>query len=97
LSNALTRHNAQRVRIVIDAETCAMYPAHRLADPDSLLAEVAAAEMLGLSTRTLQSWRIVGSGPAYVRAGRAIRYRRRDLLTWIDANTIRSVGETDDR
>lgn len=74
-----------------------MYPANRLADPDSLLAEVAAAEMLGLSTRTLQSWRIGGSGPAYVRAGRAIRYRRRDLLAWIDANTIRGVGQTDDR
>jgi len=26
-------------------------------------------------------------GPAYVRAGRAIRYRRSDLVAWIDAST----------
>jgi predicted DNA-binding transcriptional regulator AlpA len=58
---------------------------------DALLSEVDAAELLGLSTRTLQSWRMQETGPDYVRAGRAIRYRRRDLLAWIDANTIRSA------
>jgi predicted DNA-binding transcriptional regulator AlpA len=64
---------------------------------DALLTELEAAELLGLSTRTLQSWRMQETGPAYVRAGRAIRYRRRDLLTWIDSNTVRGTGTTDQR
>ncbi|MEA2906996.1 MAG: hypothetical protein QOI12_4383 [Alphaproteobacteria bacterium] len=61
----------------------------KTADPDDLLAEVRAAELLSLSQRTLQAWRAKGLGPAYVRADRAIRYRRRDLTAWEDANTVR--------
>ena len=57
-------------------------------DSDRLLTEVQAAEALSLSVRTLQAWRPRGAGPAFVRAGRAIRYRRRDLLAWMDANTV---------
>jgi hypothetical protein len=56
-------------------------------DPDALLNEVQASGLLNLSVRTLQAWRSAGSGPLFVRAGRAIRYRRRDLLTWMDDNT----------
>jgi hypothetical protein len=59
----------------------------KLRDDDALLAEVRAAELLCLSTRTLQAWRMKGEGPAYVRAGRAIRYRRRDLIAWVNENT----------
>jgi excisionase family DNA binding protein len=50
-----------------------------------------AAELLNLSSRTLQAWRVKGVGPAFVRAGRAIRYRRHDLLTWVEANTVASL------
>ena len=57
-------------------------------DPEALLMEVCAAKFLKLSVRTLQAWRLRGDGPAYVRAGRAIRYSRRDLVAWIDANTV---------
>ena len=55
---------------------------------DELTTEVEAADFLKISIRTLQAWRCRGVGPAYVRAGRAIRYRRRDLIAWIEANTI---------
>lgn len=65
-----------------------MYPLKKPIDIDALLAEVYAAELLGLSSRTLQAWRTKGIGPAFVRAGRAIRYRRRDLIAWMDANTV---------
>jgi hypothetical protein len=57
-------------------------------NPDVLLTEVQSAEFLSLSTRTLQAWRSSGGGPLYVRAGRAIRYRHRDLLSWVESNTI---------
>jgi excisionase family DNA binding protein len=58
------------------------------ADADAMLAEVHAAKLLNLSTRTLQAWRLSSRGPAFVRAGRAVRYRRSDLLAWIEANTV---------
>lgn len=57
-------------------------------DPDALLMEVHAAKLLNLSVRTLQAWRLRGDGPAFVRAGRAIRYRRSDLIAWINENTV---------
>jgi len=55
---------------------------------DGLFGEGQAARFLNLSVRTLQAWRTRGEGPAYVRAGRAIRYRQQDILAWIQANTI---------
>jgi DNA-binding transcriptional MerR regulator len=70
-----------------------MYPLRKPVDVDALLAEVYAAELLGLSSRTLQAWRTKGIGPAFVRAGRAVRYRRRDLIAWMDANTVLSKKE----
>jgi hypothetical protein len=57
-------------------------------EPDCLLTEGQAALLLNLSIRTLQAWRCRHSGPAYVRAGRTIRYRRCDLVEWISANVV---------
>jgi excisionase family DNA binding protein len=70
-----------------------MQSSHVAADLDALLTEVQAAKLLNLSTRTLQAWRIRGVGPPFVQAGRAVRYRRRDLLAWIDANTVCSTRQ----
>ena len=39
-------------------------------DPDTALNENQAAELLGFSVRTLQSWRMQGGGPRYVKVGR---------------------------
>jgi len=58
-------------------------------DADYLLTELQAAGFLNLSVRTLQAWRSRAVGPLFVRAGRAIRYRRRDLLAWLDSQTVR--------
>jgi Helix-turn-helix domain len=60
----------------------------RTIDPDALLTEVQVAELFGLSVRTLQAWRVRVAGPRFVQAGRAIRYRRRDLIDWVEANTM---------
>ncbi len=61
-------------------------------DPDALLTEAQAGSFLNLSVRTLQAWRLRGGGPHYVKCGRAVRYRRRDLVEWIDANTTTSTS-----
>jgi hypothetical protein len=59
---------------------------------DALFTEVQAADALNLSIRTLQAWRSRCCGPAYIRAGRAVRYRGRDLLAWIEQNTVRPLS-----
>ncbi len=61
-------------------------------DPDALLTEAQSADFLSLSIRTLQAWRVRGGGPLFVRAGRAVRYRRRDLIAWMDQNTAASTS-----
>ena len=55
---------------------------------DTLLTEVQASDLLFMSVRTLQTWRSQRGGPPYVRAGRAVRYRRGDLVAWIRAHTV---------
>lgn len=57
-------------------------------DDDVLLNEVRTADLLNLSIRTLQAWRVQGRGPSYVRAGRAVRYRKSDLKDWIETNLV---------
>lgn len=57
-------------------------------DADALLTEAQTAQVLSLSIRTLQSWRGRGSGPHFVRAGRAVRYRRSDIEHWVISNTV---------
>ena len=52
---------------------------------DQLLNEHDAARMLGFTIRALQNWRVRGGGPQFVKISkRSVRYRRRDLLTWVN-------------
>jgi hypothetical protein len=53
---------------------------------EELLTEQQAAALLGLTVRFLQNRRTRGGGPTYVEiSGRCIRYRRRELIRWLDA------------
>lgn len=46
------------------------------------------AALCGLSVKTVQKWRYRGGkGPAYVKLGGAVRYRRADVEAWVLANT----------
>jgi Helix-turn-helix domain len=58
-------------------------------DHDKLLTEIQAADLLRMSSRTLQAWRGQGVGPLFIRAGRAIRYRRSDVMSWATENTVK--------
>lgn len=57
-----------------------------------LLTEAQAADFLNISVRSLQSWRVRGGGPAYLKLGRSVRYRYRELQTWLDANLAASTS-----
>lgn len=51
-----------------------------------------AASYLRTSERTLARWRQMRVGPPWVRAGRAVLYRRRDLDDWLTQNTVQPVA-----
>lgn len=40
------------------------------------------AELISVSTRTLARWRCDGTGPAWLKVGRVIRYPSVDLEEW---------------
>ena len=52
-----------------------------------------AAELIGLKANTLEIWRLRGTGPKYIKFGRAVRYRLTDLESYVDAQTRQSTSE----
>ena len=53
-----------------------------------------AAHHLGLSTRTLDRFRVSGAGPVFLKFGGRVRYLRDDLDAW--AQTRRRKSTSDD-
>lgn len=62
------------------------------------LTEVQMAQRLGLSVATLRAWRHRGTGPRFLRFGRAVRYLQSDLDEFIRASAVdtRSVSSSDE-
>jgi DNA-binding transcriptional MerR regulator len=57
---------------------------------NKLLTQRQAAELLNVSPRTLEAWRLKGTGPQYIRySNRCLRYSERDLAEWLAARSIR--------
>ena len=60
--------------------------------PDQLLTEHQVAELLGISVRTLQSWRNqVGKGPRPQKIGSLVRYLYSDVARLINGNEPGSI------
>jgi predicted DNA-binding transcriptional regulator AlpA len=56
--------------------------------PDEYLTASQLAAELQLSPRTLANWRWSGGGPPFVKVGAgAVRYRRRDVDSWLAKRT----------
>lgn len=63
-------------------------------NPDCYYSPPDTAQALDTSERTLESWRLKGIGPEYVRlGGRLVRYRGSALLKFADDNTFSSTSE----
>jgi hypothetical protein len=58
---------------------------------DQLLTEAEAARLRRQSIRTLQAERLRGDGCPHVKLGRSVRYRRSDVLKFIEANVRTSI------
>ena len=56
-----------------------------------------AAELLGLSPRTLETYRWRGGGPAFSRFGSSVRYLRSHLVAWAEARRVRSTSDNGPR
>jgi predicted DNA-binding transcriptional regulator AlpA len=65
-------------------------------EADTLLNETQAAELLGLSVRTLQNWRLRGGGPPYQKLGRAVRYSLIKLRQWIAEGSRSNTSDPGD-
>lgn len=51
------------------------------------------ASLLRLSDNTLRVARMKGTGPAFVKLGRRVVYRRTDVEAWLAARARRHTGE----
>jgi Helix-turn-helix domain len=52
-------------------------------DPDELIQDIEAARLLHQKVQTLASWRCEKRGPAYIKCGRRVLYRRSDIAKWL--------------
>jgi excisionase family DNA binding protein len=49
----------------------------------SLVSTVEVADQLDVSTKTVEYWRMTGTGPPYHRVGRHVRYDQADVDRWL--------------
>lgn len=56
--------------------------------PGRIVDSGGAKEILGVSKSFLEQHRIKGTGPKYLKLGRAVRYRECDLYEWAAQNLI---------
>jgi predicted site-specific integrase-resolvase len=66
---------------------------HKLSNVSRLFTERQAAQILGVSVKTLQTWRWAGRGPAFVKIGRLVRYDENDLIEVVQTGRRRSTSE----
>jgi excisionase family DNA binding protein len=55
-----------------------------------LLTTKEAAAFLKLAVVTLGKWRREGKGPSWTKTGRTVKYRLRDLETFLRKNTVKN-------
>lgn len=53
-----------------------------------LLSTKEAAEFIGIKPATLEHWRWENVGPPYLKVGRAVRYRKLDLILWLEGQQV---------
>jgi excisionase family DNA binding protein len=62
-------------------------------EPSKYLTPPEAAQYIRLSASTLAKLRLYGGGPPFIRIGRAVRYSRAELDTYMQARIARSTSE----
>ena len=69
-----------------------------MATPNELVLNTeAAAAHVGLAASTLTKMRVSGAGPAFIKLGHRVVYRKDDLNDWLDANRRTSTSDNGSR
>ena len=58
-----------------------------------LITEVQAADLLGLSVKTLRRWRWAGHPPRFIKLGGAVRYDMTDLSAFMESGRRTSTSD----
>ena len=58
-----------------------------------LLTQQRLSDLIDVSERTLERWRVEGTGPAFVKAGRKVLYRTVDVDAWLLVNQRTSTSD----
>ncbi|MFC9517535.1 helix-turn-helix transcriptional regulator [Nocardiaceae bacterium NPDC056970] len=59
---------------------------------DHLLTTLDVATKCCVAPNTVEHWRAHGRGPAYVKLGNRVRYRRVDVDAWLERQTVHPEG-----
>jgi excisionase family DNA binding protein len=57
------------------------------------LTQAEAADVLHVSERTLERWRLEGRGQTYTKAGHRVLYRASDIEEWLQSRRRQSTSE----
>lgn len=49
--------------------------------------------VLGIPKNTQNDWRSKGRGPKFLKIGRAVRYRREEVIEWLESQEYASTAE----
>ena len=52
---------------------------------ETLLTEHEVARITGLSVASVRRWRLLRSGPKYLKIGASVRYKPEDVAAWIES------------
>jgi hypothetical protein len=55
--------------------------------------EAAYCEWANLKPSTARKQRVTGTGPKFLKIGRSVRYRKGDVLDWLESRTVNSTSE----
>jgi len=61
-----------------------------------LIDEKQAARLCGFTVRGMQAKRLNGTGPRYIKLGRAVRYRPESIQQWLESQSVSSTCERDE-
>lgn len=65
-----------------------------MAESDILYTTEELAEIIRVSTSTLNKWRVAGQrGPRFIKCGASVRYRKSDVEAFLSENARRSTSE----
>ena len=51
-----------------------------------------AADYLNMKVGTLRQWRFLSRGPAYLKIGRSVRYRKEDLDAYLENVSVKPIA-----